>query len=90
MDLKSRKRVLNARKALQYRLKATYKGDLRRAKKWERIWQKRINRLSDVEYLQYIDAIYYRWCQALSGLQRRGGLGQKAKKKKEEKENDTR
>lgn len=42
--MESRKLVLNARKALQYRLKATYKDDLRRAKKWERIWQKRIKR----------------------------------------------
>lgn len=61
MNLKSGKRVLNTIKALQYRLKATYKSDLRRAKKWERIWQKRINRLSDDEFLHYIEALYYRW-----------------------------
>ena len=61
MNLKSSKRILNAIKALQYRLKATYKGDFKRAKKWERIWKKRVDRLSDCEFLIYIDALYYRW-----------------------------
>ena len=55
-------RVLNAIKALQYRLKATSKGDLRISKKWERIWQKRVQRLSDEDFLIYIDTLYYRWC----------------------------
>ena len=61
MNLKSRKRVLNTIKALQYRLKATSKGDIRRLKKWERIWKKRVDRLSDCEFLLYIEALYYHW-----------------------------
>lgn len=60
MNLKSRKRVSSAIKALCYRLKATRKGDLRTAKKWERIWNKRVRRLSGDEFLHYIDALYYR------------------------------
>lgn len=60
MNLNSRNKILRTIKALNYRLKATRKGDLRTAKKWERIWNKRVRRLSGDEFLHYIDELYYR------------------------------
>lgn len=60
MNLNSRNKILRTIKALNYRLKATRKGDLRTAKKWERIWNKRVHRLSGDEFLHYIDELYYR------------------------------
>lgn len=60
MNLNSRNKILRTIKVLNYRLKATRKGDLRTAKKWERIWNKRVRRLSGDEFLHYIDELYYR------------------------------
>lgn len=52
--------VLKAVKAVHYWVRASKKGSLRKAKKWERIWRKRVRRLTGDEFLEYIDKLYYK------------------------------
>lgn len=59
MNLKSSKRALKAVKAMHYWVRASKKCSLRKAKKWERIWRKRVRRLTGVECLEYIYKVYY-------------------------------